>query len=103
MLDCIEIDLRGQDSVLTVYIDVDDNSLSRRWLAALNDVIRTDLHLEKNFCWLGWTESERNARYLCEQINASIDYINRSGIGYCIDCDAYTVENVIQSDLDINH
>ena len=96
LLDHVEIDLRGENSLLTVYIDVDDNSLSRKWLAALNDIIRTDLHLEKNYCWMGWTESERNARYLCEQINASIDHINRSNLGYCIDCDAYTVENTIE-------
>ena len=103
MLDHVEIDLRGRDSVLTVYIDVADNSLSRKWLAALNDVIRTDLHLEKNYCWFGWAEHERNAQYLCKQINASIDHINRSHIGYRIDCDAYTVDNVIQPDLDVNH
>jgi len=102
LLDHVEIDLRGKDSLLTVHIDVDDNSLSRKWLAALNDIIRTDLHLEKNYCWLGWTESERNARYICEQINASIDHINRSGLGYRIDCDAYSVENTIESNLGIN-
>jgi len=102
LLDHVEIDLRGKDSLLTVHIDVDDNSLSRKWLAALNDIIRTDLHLEKNYCWLGWTESERNARYICEQINASIDHINRSGLGYQIDCDAYSVENTIESNLGIN-
>ena len=96
MLDHVEIDLRGQNSLLTVHVDVADNTLSCKWLAALNDIIRTDLHLEKNYCWMGWTESERNARYLCEQINASIDHINRSHIGYHIDCDAYTVENTIE-------
>jgi hypothetical protein len=96
LLDHVEIDLRGKHNLLTVHIDVADNSLSRRWLSALNDIIRTDLHLEKNYCWMGWTESERNARYLCEQINASIDHINRSDLGYHIDCDAYTVENTIE-------
>jgi hypothetical protein len=50
-------------------------------MAALNGIIKNDLHLEKNYCWLGWTESERNAQYLCEQINSSIDCINQSGIG----------------------
>jgi len=96
LLDHIEIDLRGKDSLLTVHVDVDDTALSRRWMAALNDIIRTDLHLEKNYCWLGWTDSERNVRYLCKQINSSIDHINQSGIGYQIDCDAYTVENTIE-------
>ena len=103
MLDRIEIDLRGRDSILTLHIDVDDNSLSRKWLAALNDIIKTDLHLEKNYCWMGWTEHDRNARYLCGQINNSINHINRSGIGYHIDCDAYSVENTIESNLGINH
>ena len=96
MLDHIEIDLHGKDSLLTVHIDVADNSLSRRWLTALNDIIKTNLHLEKNYCWVGWAESERNAQYLCEQINASINHINQSGIGYHIDCDPYTVNNTIE-------
>jgi hypothetical protein len=99
MIDQIEIDLRGKDSLLTVYIDVADNSLSRKWLEALNDIIRTDLHLEKNYCWLGWTESARTVEYLCDQINTSIDHINRSGLGYHIDCDAYTVDNTIESGI----
>jgi len=103
LLDHIEIDLRGAAGVFTVHIDVADNSLSRRWLAALNDIIRTDLHLEKNYCWMGWTESERNAGYLCGQINNSINHINGSGVGYHIDCDAYSVDNVIQPDLDVDH
>jgi hypothetical protein len=103
LLDQIEMDLRGADNkVLTVYIDVADNSLSRKWLAALNDIIRTGLHLEKNYCWLGWTESERNAEYLCTQINRSIVAINASGLDYRIQ-DFFSPANVIQADLDIDH
>ncbi len=103
MLDHIEMDLRGPNSSLTLHIDVDDNSLSRRWLTALQDIVKNDLHLEKNFCWLGWTESSRNAQYICDQINASIAHINASELDYRIDCTPYTVQNVIQPDLDINH
>ena len=103
MLDSIEIDLRGtDDKILTVYIDVADNSLSRKWLGALNDVIQRDLHLEKNYCWLGWTESARNAEYLCTQINRSIMAINASALDYRIQ-DFFSPANVIQADLDINH
>ena len=103
LLDQIEITLRGLHSQLTLYVEVDNTSLSQRWLAALNDIIHTNLHLEKNYCWMGWTESNRNTEYLCKQINSSIDYINQSSIGYHIDCDPYTVENTIESNLDINH
>jgi hypothetical protein len=103
LLDSIEIDLRGvDDNILTVYIDVEDNSLARKWLSALNDIIRNDLHLEKNYCWLGWTESQRTAEYLCTQINRSINAINSSTLDYRIQ-DFFSPANVIQADLDINH
>jgi hypothetical protein len=103
LLDTIEIDLRSQDNkVLTVYIDVEDNSLSRKWLTALNDIVHNNLHLEKNYCWLGWTESARNAEYLCIQINRSINAINASTLDYRIQ-DFFSPGTVIQADLDIDH
>ena len=103
LLDQIEMTLRGADNqLLTVYIDVEDNSLSRKWFRALNDIIQNGLHLEKNYCWLGWTESQRNAEYLCTQINRSINAINSSTLDYCIQ-DFFSPANTIQADLDINH
>jgi hypothetical protein len=103
LLDLIEIDLRGRDNkILTVYIDVADNSLGRKWLAALNDILHNGLHLEKNYCWLGWAESERGAEYLCTQINRSINAINSSTLDYRIQ-DFFSPGTVIQADLDINH
>jgi hypothetical protein len=103
LLDHIEIDLRGADhNILTVHIDVADNSLSRKWLAALNEIIHNELHLEKNYCWLGWTESARNAEFLCTQINRSINAINSSSLDYRIQ-NFFSPANVIQKDLDINH
>jgi hypothetical protein len=101
LLDRIEIDLRGADT-LTLYIDVEDNSLSRKWLTALNDILRHDLHLEKNYCWLGWTESKRNAEYIIDQINTSIGAINAANLGYIIN-DHFTVADTIQDNLGINH
>jgi len=103
LLDSIEIDLRGADNdILTVYIDVDNNSLGRKWLSALNDIVQNELHLEKNYCWLGWTEHQRNAEYVCTQINRSIQAINSSTLDYRIQ-DFFSPANVIQTDLDINH
>ena len=103
MLDSIEIQLRGADaSTQTVYIDVADNSLSRKWLGALNDIIRNDLHLEKNYCWLGWSESSRNIEYLCTQVNRSINAVNSSSLDYRIQ-DFFSPATVIQKDLDVNH
>ena len=101
-METIEIDLRGKHSELTVYIDVEDNSLSRKWLGALNDIIRNNLHLEKNYCWLGFVENERSAEYICTQINQSIHAINSAAIGYTI-ADFFSPANVIAADGGIVH
>lgn len=103
MLDQIEMELRGANSRLTVYIDVLDNSLSRRWLGALVEIVQKDLHLEKNYCWLGWPDSERTVSYICDQINASIAHINASDLDYGIDTDPYTPDTVVAPDLGIVH
>jgi hypothetical protein len=97
------MDLRGpNDNILTVHIDIDDNSLSRKWLTALNDILKNDLHLEKNYCWLGWCESDRSAEYLCTQINRSIHAINSAGLGYVIQ-DFFAPSNTVAPNGGIEH
>ena len=100
LLDQIEIDLKNNktNDILTVYIDVFDNSLSRKWLAALNTLIKQNYHLEKNFCFVGFVESERTTEYILTQINQSIAAINQANLGYRID-DHFTIENTIASGL----
>jgi hypothetical protein len=51
--------------------------------------------LEKNYCFFGFADCERNAAYLCDQINASIHAINQSDLGYPIH-DVFTVDNTLQ-------
>jgi hypothetical protein len=102
-LDQIQMDLLSADhSIRTVHINVLDNSLSHKWLAALNHLIKNEYHLEKNYCWFGFTESRRDAQYICQCINDSISSINGAGLGYHIS-DFFSVENTINPDLDINH
>jgi hypothetical protein len=103
-LDEIKITLRSEHgSNLDIWIDVIDNSLSRKWLQELNSLLKNNNHLEKNYCWVGWTESKRNAEYLCEQINKSIAAINASALDYKIDCEPYTIQNTIKDNLDVEH
>lgn len=96
LIDQITMTLKNDatGSLLPVYIDVYDNSLSRKWLAALNDLVKHNYHLEKNYCFIGFTESKRNAWYICEQINHSIATVNSANLGYTID-DNFTVDNTI--------
>lgn len=103
MLDTVQMDLKSTDNqVLSVYIDVEDNSLSRKWLAALNQLLLNQNHLEKNYCWLGWAKSARDPEYICTQINRSIHAVNSAGLGYVIQ-DFFTPANTIDADLGINH
>lgn len=104
LLDRIIMTLRSdQGTELPVFVDVFDNSLARRWLAALNVLLNQSFHLEKNYCWMGWTESTRSLQYICDQINNSIEAINHSECTYKINCEPYTVNNIIDNDLGVNH
>lgn len=96
LLDQIEIDLGTHENHITVYIDVRDHSLSRKWLTALNDLISQDYHLEKNYCFFGFPDGPRNGKYICEQINYSIAGINQANIGYTID-DYFDLANTLNN------
>ena len=98
LLDVIEMDLED----LTVYIDVYDSSLGRKWLSALNKLVADSYHLEKNYCFFGFAEGERNGPYLIEQINNTIAAINASDLEYPID-NVFTMANCVDSMGGVNH
>jgi hypothetical protein len=94
LLDVVEIDLGQPDHGLTIYINVYDNSLSRKWLSALNHLISRNYHLEKNYCFFGFADGPRNGDLIAQAINASIAHINQADLGYHID-DWFAMENMI--------
>lgn len=95
MLDRVEMLLRDTNGfVLPVFFDVYDNSLSRKWLAALNSLLDNKLHLEKNYCFFGFPDSPRDLNFLAYEINKVIIGINRSSIDYTID-DFFTADNMV--------
>jgi hypothetical protein len=98
LLDTVEITLED----LTLYIDVLDNSLARKWLAALNQVLEQGLHLEKNYCWLGWAEGPRNGAYLIEQINQTVTAINAADMGYYIN-EHFALNTVMDGARNLRH
>jgi hypothetical protein len=95
ILDSIEIVLQNAFAKThSIYLNVFDTSLSRKWYNALQEILEENLHLEKNYLWHGWADSKRNGEYLCEQINKTIEVINNSNLDYHID-DNFTVENTL--------
>jgi hypothetical protein len=102
LLDQIEIKLGTPDDSITVYIDIYNNSLSRKWLSALNDLLANQYHLEKNYCFFGFADGPRNGPYILDQINRSIAAINASSLDYKID-DHFTLENSVNDRGGVNH
>lgn len=76
----IEIVLRNpkdKKDTLSYYIEFEPTDLNLRWLSALEENLKNNLHLEKNYCFLGWAKSPRDVNFLCDEINKSIAQINR--------------------------
>jgi hypothetical protein len=99
ILDKVRIELRNRSSgdILPVMINIYDNSLSRKWLVALNELLRNNYHLEKNFCFMGFVEHQRNGPYILDQVNQSIAAINQANLGYHID-DHFSMTNTMTDD-----
>jgi len=82
----LEISLRNRHTgtCISVWVDIMDHPLSRRWLAALDHVLERGLPLQKNYCFLGFADGPRDGDFLCAEINRSIAHINAQGLGYQI-------------------
>jgi len=102
LLDVVEIDLGTPDDTLRVYANIYDNSLSRKWLTSLNNLLANQYHLEKNYCFFGFPDGPRNGNYLLDQINRSIQAINDSNLGYRIN-DHFDMSNSVNDSGGINH
>jgi hypothetical protein len=75
----IKVTLRDpihRDRQLTYTIVPENNELARDWQQALIDILQKNLHLEKNFCFLGFPYSPRTVDYLCDQLNRFVTWIN---------------------------
>jgi len=103
----IEVTLRNpedkQDTV-SYFIEVGETEFHDRWLTALKSNLHSYIHLEKNYCWLGWPKTSRDIHYLCAEINKAIFQINRfNSIGIWQDnglkdyeiVDHFTVDSVM--------
>lgn len=102
LLEVVEIDLGSPAAPLTVYLNIYDNSLSRKWLAALNTLLTNNYHLEKNYCFLGFADGPRNGELLIQEINRSITAITASDIGYPI-YHEFTMQQAVDSKGGVNH
>lgn len=74
--DQIKITLSGTTE-LDYTIRLYDHPFVRRWLEQFKDIIKNKLVIEKNYCFLGFADSKRNLKFLCNELNTVVWQINR--------------------------
>ena len=74
--DQIKITLLGTKE-LTYTIRLYDHPFVQRWLEEFKGILKTKLVLEKNYCFLGFADSQRNLQFLCDELNQTVWQINR--------------------------
>ena len=58
---------------LVYTITPDDNQLAQDWHQALRAILQSGLHLEKNFCFLGFPHTPRTVEFLCDQLVSNLN------------------------------
>ena len=58
-------------------IAVNDTAMGNLWFSALQDNLRQNLYLEKNFCFLGFPNSARTLDFICQELNWATSQINQ--------------------------
>ena len=58
-------------------IEVYDEPMADRWYRALQDLLRRNQYLEKNFCFLGFPDSARNLDFICQELQWATAQINK--------------------------
>ena len=74
--DQIKITLSGTKE-LTYTIRLYDHPFVQRWLEEFKGILRNELVLEKNYCFIGFADSKRNLQFLCDELNSAVWHINR--------------------------
>ena len=74
--DQIKIKLTGQKQ-LEYTINLYDNPFVKRWIESFKQILRSNLILEKNYCFIGFADSKRNLNFLCKELNEVVDQINK--------------------------
>ena len=58
------------------YIKPNDHALAQAWVKALEEIVDQQLHLEKNYCHMGWPFPDRTIEFLCANLRRHVQVIN---------------------------
>jgi len=88
MTQSVKIVLRNplnKSDTVDYTITVNDTPMAYNWYNALQNLLKHNLYLEKNFCFLGFPDSPRDLGYICKELTWACQQINNFFEGdYCI-------------------
>ena len=61
---------------LDYIINVHEHEMAQRWFTALKEIVQQNKYLEKNFCFLGFPDSQRNLDFICQELFWAKNEIN---------------------------
>jgi len=76
----VKVTLRNplnKDDTLDYYIVPNDTQLAKDWISSLEEIVKDKLHLEKNYCFLGFPDTQRTLERLCNTLNKNVEIINK--------------------------
>ena len=79
MTQSVKIVLRNplnKSDTIDYTIAVNDTPMARNWHTALQDLLKHNLYLEKNFCFLGFPNSPRDLNFICKELTWACQQIN---------------------------
>lgn len=66
-----------KEDKLDYVIDVYDTPMGNNWYVALQDILKRNLYLEKNFCFLGFPDTPRDLEYICKELTWAKNEVNK--------------------------
>jgi len=79
MTQSVKIVLRNplnKSDTIDYTIAVNDTPMANNWYLALQDLLKQNKYLEKNFCFLGFPDSARDLAYICDELQSATNTIN---------------------------
>lgn len=92
---------KSRNKKLPIIIDVEDTPMAHRWLSALDELLAKDFFLKKDFCFMGFPDSNEDIGFWLRKLKkyvAEVNTFKKPGVwakGYHVNCD-YKVSDIFR-------
>lgn len=66
-----------ESDTLDIKYNVMDTTIGNQWFEHCVNNVKNEPRIEKNFCWLGWKDPNRDVPFLAKRLDQCVDTINQ--------------------------